>query len=266
MSPRHRKSPPARLAAPLTTALAALGAACALMLPPDAQALSIDISGGTTATRVVGSGKVVDERRTVGEFRRLRLDSAIIVNARPAASPSVTVRADDNIAPLILTTVEGDTLVVKVKPHSALRTESPLVVNVEFTALSQADLRGSGDLNLAALQADQFELSLAGSGDVRMDNVELGRLSVRLAGSGDIWLKGRSDDASLHIAGSGDVNAAALAARRVAVDIAGSGDVRVHATEALAVQIAGSGDVTYSGNPPKISRRVVGSGDIRAAR
>lgn len=264
--PTPAATPAARLAAPLMTALAALGVAGALLLPPPAQAATTDISDGFLTPRVVGSGKVIDERRTVGEFRRLRLDSAITVNARPAARASVTVHADDNLAPMILTEVEGDTLVVKLRPRSALRTESPLVVNVEFTALSQADLRGSGDLNLAALQAEQFEISLAGSGDVRLDNAELGRLSVRLAGSGDIWLKGRSDEASLNIAGSGDVHAAGLIARRVGVDIAGSGDVRVHATEALTVQIAGSGDVTYSGNPPRISRRVVGSGDIRPAR
>ncbi|WP_374673478.1 head GIN domain-containing protein [Ideonella sp.] len=263
MTIQRRLHSVALMAAPLLTALAATAA---LVLPTAADAFTIDISTGLGGTRVVGSGKVVEERRPAAAFQRLRLDSAITVHARPASAPGITVRADDNIAPLILTAVEGDTLVIKVKPNTSIRTDSVLQVQVDFTALTQADLRGSGDLNISAIKADQFELSLAGSGDVRFDKAEFGRLSTRLAGSGDIWMKGRAEDASFNLAGSGDIHAAELVARRVNVDIAGSGDVRVHAGEALAVQIAGSGDVVYSGAPTKLTSRVVGSGDIRAAR
>ncbi|MEK8030791.1 head GIN domain-containing protein [Ideonella sp. DXS29W] len=258
--PRHTA---ALMAAPLMTVLLSL---ISLAASPTAQATTIEIQTGMFNSRVQGSGNVIEDKRAIGAFTKLRLDSAITVNARPAGSPGVVVRADDNIAPLILTTVEGDTLVVKVKPNMGIRTDSPLVVNVDFTKLTQADLRGSGDLNVSAIKGEQFELSLAGSGDVRIDNAELTKLVSRLAGSGDIWVKGKCDDAGYNIAGSGDVHAGEMQAKRVNVDIAGSGDVRVHASEALAVQIAGSGDVAYSGNPPKVSSRVVGSGDLRAVR
>lgn len=262
---QHRRTarPTALMIAPLMSVLVALAGFAA---PQAAQALTIDIQSGMVSNRVTGSGKVIDDKRAIGPFSKLRLDSAITVNARPASAPGVTVRADDNIAPLITTTVEGDTLIVKLKPNTGIRTQSELTVTVDFTKLTQADLRGSGDLNVSAIKGDLFELSLAGSGDVRLDNAELGKLTTRLAGSGDIWVKGKCDDASYNLAGSGDVHAADLQAKRVSVDIAGSGDVRVHAAEALSVQIAGSGDVAYSGNPPKVSSRVVGSGDLHAVR
>lgn len=261
--PKTTAKPYALMIGPLMAVLATLAG----FAPPSAaQATTIDIQTGFSSNRVVGSGKVVDDKRTIGNFSKLRLDSAITVNARPAGAPGVSVRADDNIAPLIMTTVEGETLVVKVKPNTAIRTESPLVVTVDFTKLTQADLRGSGDLNVSAIKGDQFELSLAGSGDVRLDNAELTRVNARLAGSGDIWVKGKCEEASYNLAGSGDVHALDLSAKRVNVDIAGSGDVKVNATESLAVQIAGSGDVSYSGNPPKVTSRVVGSGDLRSVR
>ena len=44
-----------------------------------------------------------------------------------------------------LTSVEGDTLVIKLKTNTGIRTDSPLVVTVDFTRLTHADLRGSGD-------------------------------------------------------------------------------------------------------------------------
>lgn len=250
----------------LAPAMAVLVTLAGMAAPQAAHAVTINIQTGLSGERVVGSGKMVEDKRAIGSFSKLRLDSAITVHARPAGTPGVSVRADDNIAALIMTQVEGDTLVVKVKPNTSIRTESPLVVTVDFTKLTQADLRGSGDLHLNALKGEQFELSLAGSGDVRLDNAELGKLTTRLAGSGDIWVKGKCDDANYNLAGSGDVHAAELQAKRVNVDIAGSGNVRVHAAEALSVQIAGSGDVAYSGNPPKVSSRVVGSGDLHSVR
>lgn len=262
-APLAARRPFALMLAPVLSVLATLAG---FALPDTAGATTIEISTGMFTNRTVGSGKVVEDKRSVAPFSRLRLDSAITVNARPGSAPGVTVKADDNIAPLIQTSVEGDTLIVKVKQGSGFRTESPLVVTVDFTKLTQADLRGSGDLNVSALKGEQFEVSLAGSGDVRVDNAELSRFSARLAGSGDIWLKGRCDDAGYNLAGSGDVHAADMQAKRVNVDIAGSGDVRVHASESLAVQIAGSGDVAYSGNPPKVTSRVVGSGDLRAVK
>lgn len=262
-TPRLPRRATALMLAPLASVVFAV---LSLAVPIGATAATIDIQTGMSGNRVSGSGNVVEDKRAIGAFSKLRLDSAITVNARPGAASGVSVKADDNIAPLILTTVEGDTLVVKVKPNTSIRTDSPLVVTVDFTKLTQADLRGSGDLNVSALKGEQFELSLAGSGDVRLDNAELSRVSARIAGSGDIWVKGKCEDASYNLAGSGDVHAADLNAKRVNVDIAGSGDVRVHATESLAVQIAGSGDVAYSGNPTKVSSRVVGSGDLRSVK
>ncbi|MGQ5522672.1 head GIN domain-containing protein [Chitinimonas sp. PSY-7] len=259
----RRTNPYKLMAAPMVSVLVTLAG---LAVPLSAQALTIDIQSGMASSRVQGSGKVIEDKRTLGSFTRLRLDGAITVNARPAGASGVTVQADDNIAPLILTNIEGDTLVVKLKPNTGIRTASPVVVSVDFTRLTKADLRGSGDLNITSLKGEQFELSLAGSGDVRLGNAELGKLAVRLAGSGDIWVKGKCEDASYNIAGSGDVHAAELQATRVKVDIAGSGDARVHASEALSVQIAGSGDVSYSGNPAKVNSRVVGSGDLRRVR
>ena len=243
--------------------LCALLAGATLGLPACAGTTTIEVGSGS---RTEGSGHVVEQARALAPFSRIRLDGSMTVNARPASAPGATVKADDNIAPLILTSVDGDTLVIKTQPNVSFRTRSEIVVNVGFTQLKNADLRGSGDLNIQGLSGPSFELSLAGSGDVRLDGAELGQLKSRLAGSGDVWIKGRADDATISIAGSGDVHAADLAARSVSVTIAGSGDARVQASESLNVQIAGSGDVTYGGNPPKVNSRVVGSGDLRQAR
>jgi len=243
---------------------AATAAGLPLSLLAPATAHAIDISFGNS-TKVQGSGKMVDEVRNVGGFTRLRLEGSMNVVAKPGASQKVTVHADDNILPLIVTSVEGDTLVLTYKPHTSISTNGVTRITVEFTQLTAVDSRGSGDVSIEAIKGDKFQLNLAGSGDVKLRNAELGKLSTNLAGSGDVSLQGRAADFDVNIAGSGDVNALDLQARNVKANIAGSGDARVNASDTLNGQIVGSGDISYAGNP-KVSRSVVGSGEVRPAK
>jgi hypothetical protein len=227
-------------------------------------ALAWDSSYGS-GPRIQGSGKPVHETRALGAFSRIRMDDSLSVNARQTGKTGAVVHADDNIAPLIQTVIDGDTLVIKVKPGSGFRTGNPITIDVEFSELRAADLRGSGDLNIDGIKGDGLTLGLAGSGDLRLKSADLTKLSVSIAGSGDVVVQGRAAEFSANIAGSGDIRALELNAKAVNVNIAGSGDARVNASESLAVQIAGSGDVTYTGTP-KLSSRVMGSGEVRASR
>ena len=231
------------LAASLAVTAAAIVAAFALPVP--AHAVTITFSGGD-GNFVNGSGKMVDAARKVGAFTVLRLDSSIDVHAHQGAAPGVSVHADDNIEPLVETSVEGDTLVVRMKKGSSFRTNHNVVVDVTFTTLTAAQQHGSGDLHIDKLSGPKFESTIAGSGDLQIESAQLGSFA-------------------LSIAGSGDVDARRLVAKRVSVSVSGSGDAHVNASDSIDAKVAGSGDVSYAGHPHDVSRRVSGSGSIEAA-
>lgn len=235
--------------------------ALAALAPSTAQAFSIEFVGGS-GPRVEGSGKVVEQSRSPGPFTRLRLDGSITVEAQAASSNSVLVQADDNIVPLVRTELDGDTLVVSTRPGASFRTHHPVLVRVGFIRLVAADLRGSGDLTITGITGDRFDAALAGSGDLALKQVTLGSLAASLAGSGDLTAQGRTSEMKLSIAGSGDAHFDKLQAKRGSVTVAGSGDAKVNASEAMDVQIAGSGEVWVAGNPPQLTQRVAGSGEV----
>ncbi len=250
------------LAASLAVTAGAVVAAFALPMP--AHAITITI-GGNGGNFISGSGHEVDVARKVGAFTTLRLDSSIDVHARQGATPSVSVHADDNIEPLVETSIDGDALVVRLKKDSSFRTNHNVVVDVVFTSLTATQQHGSGDLHIDKLSGPKFESTIAGSGDLKIDSVQLGSFALSIAGSGDVVIAGSADEARIGIAGSGDVDARKLAAKRVSISISGSGDAHVNASEAIEAKVAGSGDVSYSGHPHDVSRRVSGSGSIEAA-
>lgn len=244
-----------------TLAVTAAAVGAAFVLPTPANALTITIGGDGGAT-VVGSGHLVQVPRKVGAFSTIRIDGSIDVDAHPGPNPGVTVKADDNIEPLVETVVEGDALVVRVKKGTSFRTSHEMRVAVEFAQLSGVAQHGSGDLHISALDGQRFDANITGSGDLFVDNAQLGSLAISVAGSGDVHISGRADTAAFQIAGSGDIHAGDLAARKVEVKVRGSGDADVNASETLAASVAGSGDVTYGGHPHDVSRNVAGSGSI----
>ncbi|MFZ2991067.1 head GIN domain-containing protein [Ideonella sp.] len=244
--------------------LGPLATVLATTLPRSAQAWEWNSWG--SGPKIEGSGKVIELRRSLGSFSRLRIEGPFNVVAGVGSAGAATIKADDNIVPLIQTEISGDTLIIKAKSNQSYSSRSGLLVTVDFQTLKAAEVRGSGNLQINSLKADAFALSVSGSGDARMLDTDVKQLEVSIAGSGDITVEGRADSAAYNIAGSGDVRAEKLLAKRSSVSIAGSGDAVVHASESLDVSIAGSGDVRYAGNPPQVKRSVVGSGEVKPLR
>ncbi|MCB8933480.1 MAG: DUF2807 domain-containing protein [Fimbriimonadaceae bacterium] len=193
--------------------------------------------------RIEGSGKAASEVRQVSDFKGIVVEGATDVVAKVGPKVSVKVEGDDNIVPKIITKVEDGKLVITCEESYSSRT--PLKVTVTAPSLE--------------------EISVKGSANAVIDGVKCSSFSASIAGSGDVTVRGTADSVDASIAGSGDMDLSGLKAKNADVSISGSGDVSVFATESLEGAIAGSGDIAYSGNPGKVERSIVGSGEIHAA-
>jgi Putative auto-transporter adhesin, head GIN domain len=229
--------------------------ATALMLPPAAHAAT------------VGSGKAATESRAVSGFQAISLRGSIDVLVRQGNSEGVTVRADDNILPLVQTVVEGtgDTRSLRIQFNSgeSVRTNTRVVVTVDVVKLEAIASSGSGDITIEALKTPTLMMSISGSSDAALRQLDTERLSISMAGSGDVQASGRATRLEVSIAGSGDVRTRELLASDVSVSIAGSGDASVTAQRTIGVAIAGSGDVEYGGGAILAKRSIAGSGSVR---
>ena len=189
---------------------------------------------------VSGSGQIQSETRSVGSFDAIELDDSTDIDVRIGEPASVVVEADDNILPLILTDTRGSTLVIHSK--GSYRSHRGPQVHIVTPALRKLAIQGSGDARLSGIREDALRLSISGSGD--------------------ITASGSAHELSVAINGSGDARLDALDVRRATVSVNGSGDVSLNVTEALDAVVNGSGDVRYHGDPPRVSSRVNGSGEI----
>jgi hypothetical protein len=217
-----------------------------------------------------GSGNVVTETRAVSDFQSISQRGSIDLVVRQAGHEGVQVRADDNIAPLVQTVVDGSgdsrTLRVQFKAGESVRTKTRVVVTVDVVRLAALSSSGSGDLALEGLKTPSLKLSLSGAGDAKLHHLDTQQLSISIAGSGDVQASGRAVGLDVSIAGSGNAQTRELEADDVSVSIAGSGDADVTAHKTISVSIAGSGDVEYGGGATLARRSIAGSGSVRVRR
>ncbi len=191
---------------------------------------------------VVGSGHVISESRTVPSFTGVELQGSADVKVVPGRAQSVVVEADDNIVPLIETTVRSGTLVISNKPNTNIMSPNHIRVTVTMNNPSRVVLGGSGDMNVSGVSGPD--------------------LTVELSGSGGVTVTGTADQVTIALPGSGNINCEALRAKSATVTIMGSGTVTVYASVSLDGTIMGSGTIHYAGNPPQVTKHISGSGTI----
>jgi hypothetical protein len=224
-------------------------------------------AGAAAAADVVrGSGIAATARRDLSGFVAVALGGPWKVVVRPAARDGVTVAADDNVLPLIETTLHGGgddrTLKIGLARDARIDPRTPVVVTVDIVRLARLDLGGAGRIEGGAIKTAKLGVAIGGSGSIDLSALDAGELTVSIGGSGSFRADGRASKLAVNVAGSGRSDTERLAADDVQVAVAGSGDARVRAENALGVTIAGSGEV-YHGGAAKPRVTIVGSGRVK---
>ncbi len=200
------------------------------------------MAGCMVGPGITGSGVSKTETRDVPAFSKIYIEGAadVKIDVDSAKPQSMTVTADDNILPILETSVKNGTLTVTTKEPYSSRNGVKIVLSL--AAFDGAKISGSGDLTAANITGKAVDITIEGSGDVK--------------------LSGTTDKLSVTIDGSGDVDAFKLAAADAKVQISGAGDVRVNATNNLSAQVNGAGDIVYMGNP-NVIKEINGAGGVR---
>src|SRR5262245_3078773 len=115
-----------------------------------------------------GSGTKASETRQLKTFDQIEIRGAADVDVTVGQQPqSVTIEADDNVLPIIETTIRGSTLVISNRENYRPRT--PVRVTVVIPSLVGAGVSGSGSVRAMGVKSSSFQIDISGSGDVRIE-------------------------------------------------------------------------------------------------
>jgi hypothetical protein len=196
-----------------------------------------------------GTGTVIEESRDVSGFDRVVLATSGELTLTQDDNETLTIQADNNLLPLIVTEVRNGTLYIETKENTLIQSRSPIRYTLSAREVVGIETSGSGAIRAAALNGNALEVVVAGSGEVLIDELHADSIAVAVSGSGDASLTGTVSEQHVLVEGSGSYEAGDLATKRAAVEVSGSGDATVWVTEMLSLDVSGSGDVQYYGDP-----------------
>ena len=137
---------------------------------------------------VQGSGKIVEVPRIVPAFDSVSVQDGIHVAFRQGAEQKLTVKADDNIEPMVEALVDGTTLRLKMRPRSSFRINNPMVVNLDYKQLNMLWLSDGAHGDLDVVKTATFMVNVNDGAQLRINgaNVNAFDLSVKNGASASI--------------------------------------------------------------------------------
>ncbi|HCL06448.1 MAG TPA: hypothetical protein DHW64_11030 [Chitinophagaceae bacterium] len=212
---------------------------------------------------VKGNGNITVEERKGLNAHRIRLAGFMDVELSQGSGTEVKVEADENLQQYIMTEMEDDVLVVKMRSNIRFINSERLKIYITTDRLEQLTLSGSGNITGTNkfTGSEHLKLRVSGVGDLKLD-FNTPELEAEISGSGSLVLSGETKDAKIQINGVGDCNAETMKAENATVKISGSGDVKIFADNKLDVTIRGIGSVYYKG-AASVSQKISGSGEVK---
>lgn len=213
---------------------------------------------------ISGNGTISTINRTTSTYEGVKCSGSMDFNLIKGTEGNITLKGESNLLPYIITEVQNNILIIKVKDGVNLKTSKSedILITIPFEDINEVSLTGSGDvINNDVISSNYLKVNVTGSGDIVLD-INATTTETSITGSGDIALKGDTENLEATVTGSGDFHGYNLNAKHTNVSVTGSGDAEVVSLNSLKGRVSGSGDIGYKGNPEKEDTKVSGSGSI----
>jgi len=211
------------------------------------------------------SGNTKTEQRPVSGFTKVQLDGIGDLSITIGDTESLTVEADENLLPYIITEVKGGTLIIRMKEDVKLVN---MISDVNYTltakSLDSVDLNGLGNIIIKPLQTDALTISLDGSGLITLNQLVADGLQANLNGLGSLTVSGGKVTAQqVSLSGAGSYQAGNLESETASVSLTGLGSATVWVTGTLDAVLTGAGSLEYYGKP-QVTEEDTGLGSIKS--
>jgi hypothetical protein len=200
-------------------------------------------SGGKHAVK--GSGVSATETRALTPFTGIDLAGVgkLVLRVNEGSAYGVKIVADDNLLPLVVTEVKGDTLKIYTKDSISFSKSTGFTYEVTAPKVERIESSGAASIDGAGFNG--------------------GKLVVDVSGVGSVKLVGRVEEFRADLSGAGSLNSSALVANDVRVDLSGVGSAEVHADRKIRANVSGLGSITWQGGATDVKTDVSGLGSVR---
>jgi hypothetical protein len=223
--------------------------------------LALNLSA-CTIDMISGSGRLITETRQVSGFNEIVFSAIGDVTVTQGATEGLTIDAEDNIMPKIVTEVRGNQLYIgfdRQNWQDIIRPTKGIKFTLAAKNLSLIEMDGVGSITAPSLETDALTVKIGGAGSINLTDLSASSLSVIMGGAGNVEISGKVNSLTATMSGVGNFSCGALQTQTAKISLTGAGGATVWAANSLDVSITGAGTVSYYGSP-KITKNVTGVG------
>ena len=202
----------------------------------------------TSCNFTTGSGNIVTEKRSVGNFTAINVSNAFDVEVKIGPAEELRIEADDNIMKYVRTEVSGNTLTIKIdhlhnvsNAHLKVYITTPSLNDINASAAASVRvldvLKGNGKLN--------FDASSAASIDA---DIEAPEVEAQASSSGTVKLTGRTKNYKAQASSGANIKTAELLSENTDISVSSGADADVYSSVSLNADASSGGSITYHGD------------------
>lgn len=194
----------------------------------------------TWGKAVQGSGKMVEVQRTVPAFDRIAVADGIQVVLQQGAQQKLTVKADDNIEPLIETRVEGNTLQLSIRRQTSLQTHNNMTVAIDYTQLASLKLSDGAQADLDKVKSATFQATAQDGSSLRLGEVTVNEFDLSVSDGGRASVRNARGATSqrYRVADGARLSVDNASGERVSLSVADGAHASVRAVDTKAIEIS----------------------------
>ena len=251
---------------------------------------------GCIGSRIAGDGKIVEEKREIINFTKIKVSSILNVELRQADEYDILVKTDENLMEYIITEEKNGVLYIYCKKKFNNIKPTKLIVYVSLPNLEK--LEGSGACNIEMknnFTLKDFECDFSGAADIKLNftalnfdcdisgasdvyvkskhtknNIEISGASevnfefiaeqtnLNISGASDISLKGRSTNFDIELSGASDLDAYEFNSNTGDVNASGASSAKIYVSDDLSAKASGASSIKVKGNPSQ--KKIIKSG------
>lgn len=214
--------------------------------------------------KIVPSGNLVEESRTVSDFISVDVANGISVFLSQKENDNVVVEADDNIIQYVETYTDGHTLYVRIKDGIDIKsTDVRKTVNVKVSTLDLENISASGGSKIqfvTPFSLDVLSLAASGGPDIRGE-LHVDDFSCSISGGGKSSLEGDCKNVSIIASGGSECHFYDLLSDNMNIEISGGSIAELFVNKTLKVFASGGSKIYYKGEG-EIIEQVLDGGSI----
>ncbi len=191
---------------------------------------------------VRGSGIVRTESRSVTGFSSIAFKSEGKVTVQQTGKESLTIIAEDNLLPLIESSVTNRIL--------------------SIGTVNNTNINPTKSINFVIEVKNLENFNMTGAGRIEARDIRGKHLTIGLTGAGNMSIKGSADSLDLNLQGVGSYDGKNFKTKQATVHSEGVGSAVLNVSDQLDISVSGIGAVEYIGSP-KVQKSGQGIGNIK---